>query len=137
METQTHDFYAKTPLPDPETLGMLEMGASHLTEILPDACVCGRPIAFLSYKAAIENVNESSKGNNSLDAYKSFATKYNLALCCRTRILAPVVSNIVSADVGARRIEFGASQKPTIENSPSAGTSLSSCLPPQIISKGV
>ena len=126
------DFYAKTPLPSPETLGMLEMGSSHLTEMFPDACVCGRPLAFLSYKAGIECAKTSG---SSLDAYKVFAEKYKLALCCRTRVLAPVVSNVVSADIGARRVEFGVSKAPTVENAPSAGTSLSTCLPPQIISK--
>jgi hypothetical protein len=130
------EFYEKSPLPSPETLGMLEMGASFLTEMFPDACVCGRPLAFLSYKAAIECSSSDISGNR-LNSYKVFAEKYNLALCCRTRVLSPVVSNIVSSDIGARRIEFGtsSSKEATNENAPSPGTNLPSSSPPFIINQ--
>ena len=127
-------IYAKTPVPtDPELLGMLEIGASFLTEMIPDACVCGRPIAFLSYKASIERAKGAAEGLESTEIYGRFAKKYNLAACCRMRILAPVVCNVVSADIGARRIENGRTVE--ITDAPSALTSLTSSLPPQIISE--
>ena len=131
------EFYKKSPLPDAETLGMIEIGSSHLTEMIPEACVCGRPLAFLAYKAATECAGFSNSlgatSSNRSESYRIFADKHRLGLCCRTRMLAPVVSNIVSADIGARRVEFGPSEKATIENAPSAGTSLASSIPPQLI----
>lgn len=127
-------IYAKTPLPeDPDLLGMLEMGSSFLTEMVPDACVCGRPIAFLSYKASLERAKGASEGLEATEIYKKFAKKHELAPCCRMRILAPIVCNVVLADIGARRVEDG--KTVSITNAPSALTSLTSSLPPQIISE--
>jgi len=129
-------IYNKTPVPtDPEILGMLEVGASHLTEMIPEACVCGRPIAFLSYKISIERTKGAVEGLEATEIYKKFAKDYNLSACCRMRILAPIVCNIVSADIGARRVENG--KTVVVENSPSALTILTSSLPPPIISEYV
>ena len=105
----------KTPIPSASVLAAPVIGASFLTEFLPERCSCGRPIASHGFAIALavsSAVAAASKSQNHDKATKqaviSYLNKYKMRMCCRSRFLSPLVTTVVSADIGATYIDPGA-----------------------------
>lgn len=126
----------KTPVPtDPNIIGVGVMGSSHLAEIFPEMCTCGIRISHLSYPAGVEVAEGHANGISSAKAIVNFMNKHELKICCRNSIISPIVNTVVSADIGARRIENGRFDV-NISDAPTAITSLQNILPPPVLTGG-
>lgn len=136
FHTQAQEFYAglpKTPLPKPNAIGAVELGASHPVEYHENACACGVRVSFHSFRIsrAMAGVGKSER----TAAMMRYLDENNIKMCCRNLIISPLTCNVVSADIGARYIhpsvedEVGAKT----EDAPSAVVRSSNMYPPYVL----
>lgn len=133
-------YYAgmeKTPIPSAEQLGVQALGSMHPVEYFQDVCgSCG----FSPGKHAFEfarKVAARGEGVSSTQAVLDECTRLKLKMCCRNLIIAPIVSSIVSADIGAKYIapSIAARIRAASDNAPPALTQAKpeQLLPPLVI----
>ncbi len=76
-----------------------DTGYSHATEYFDSVCTCGKSIAALAYPYALAVAGAPGPG-----AFAAFADARGLKMCCRNRVLSPLIANTVSADIAAKRV---------------------------------
>lgn len=131
------DYYTsqeKTPLPTAAELFAPRLGASHMTEVLRDACTCGRPVGQLAFDIAMITARHDDIEERNA-AVLAFLYSIRAKMCCRNIVMAPLATAVVCADVGAVFVAPGAEQfvSARTANAPAASTKTATIVPPMIL----